>query len=113
MMYKPTLRTSRSWSLERSVVGELEDLLHRYTNIYYSTVPCDLYSAYFLQDRDSLCFSCGLPGHQARNCRKKCQGYNDKRQTDGTVRMVRSGYATRPDQEQSNPENDKARRQRE
>jgi Retrotransposon gag protein len=48
--------------------------------------------------RERLCFNCELPGHQARNCRKKQSNKDNKGQKHATVRMMRSGNAKTVDQ---------------
>ena len=45
--------------------------------------------------KEGLCYNCELPGHQARNCRKKKS--NLEKQPVTKIRMVRSGLATKQD----------------
>jgi len=53
--------------------------------------------------KESLCYGCGLPGHQARNCRKQQQGSGSVRPPRTKIQMMRSGNADKLDQEGTEP----------
>src|SRR5882762_1065118 len=56
--------------------------------------------------KEGLCYNCGIPGHQARNCRRKQQKNDQDKQPVTKVRMMRSGFASITDQgntEANNP----------